>query len=182
LAARDGGVSEPALPGVIVLDPNLAVVSSTAAARAWMDALPAAALFTTWGILPPVVYPVATLSRSRKAVTEAHALERTVDGRWLMIEAEPLESDDDDGSVAVTLRRAMPSETFDLLCRVYALTRRERDIVAALVAGLDTGAITERLFISRHTVQDHLKSIFEKVGVHSRRELLATFNASAAVR
>ncbi|TMK73100.1 MAG: helix-turn-helix transcriptional regulator [Actinobacteria bacterium] len=182
LDARRGDVSEPALPGVIVLDRSLSVVSSTPAARAWIDALPAASLFNAWGILPPVVYPVATLSRSRNASAGAsHALERTVDGRWLMIQAEPLESGDDDGNVAVTLRGAMPSETFDLLCRVYALTRRERDTVAALIAGLDTRAITERLFISRHTVQDHLKSIFEKVGVHSRRELLATFNASATV-
>jgi DNA-binding CsgD family transcriptional regulator len=40
-------------------------------------------------------------------------------------------------------------------------------------------AVTERLFISRHTVQDHLKSVFQKVGIHSRRELLARFNTSA---
>lgn len=50
--------------------------------------------------------------------------------------------------------------------------------VAALVAGLDTRAVTERLFISRHTVQDHLKSVFEKMSIHSRREMLAMFNAS----
>jgi len=50
-------------------------------------------------------------------------------------------------------------------------------VVAALVAGLDTRAVTERLFISRHTVQDHLKSVFQKVGIHSRRELLARFSA-----
>jgi DNA-binding CsgD family transcriptional regulator len=79
--------------------------------------------------------------------------------------------------VAVTLRDATPPETFDHLCRFHGLTRREREVVAAVIGGLDTRAITERLFISRHTVQDHLKSVFEKVGVHSRRELLAAFNA-----
>ena len=95
-----------------------------------------------------------------------------------MIQAAPLEGDDE-GRLAVTLRGAAPRETFDLLCRAYALTRRERDVVAAVLAGLDTRAVTERLFISRHTVQDHLKSVFEKIGIHSRRELLTTFNASA---
>jgi DNA-binding CsgD family transcriptional regulator len=179
LAAHYGDPFEPTLPGVIVLDQKLGVVSWTAAARAWIDALPAAVLLSAWGILPPVVYPVATLSRLPDALAQAHALERTVDGRWLMIQAEPLEGDNEGGKVAVTLRGATPSETFDHLCRAYALTGRERDVVAALMAGLDTGGITERLFLSRHTVQDHLKSIFEKVGVHSRRELLATFNASA---
>jgi DNA-binding CsgD family transcriptional regulator len=52
-------------------------------------------------------------------------------------------------------------------------------VVAAIVDGLDTRAVSNRLFISRHTVQDHLKSVFEKIGIHSRRELLATFSASA---
>jgi DNA-binding CsgD family transcriptional regulator len=177
LGAGDGGVLDPILPGVIVLDQTLGVLSWTAAARAWIDALPAAMLFNAWGILPPVIYPVATLSRSPNARAEAHALERTVDGRWLMIHAEPLEGDDEEGKVAVTLREATPPETFDHLCRFHGLTRREREVVAALIGGLDTRAITQRLFISRHTVQDHLKSVFEKVGVHSRRELLAAFNA-----
>jgi DNA-binding CsgD family transcriptional regulator len=177
LGAGDGGVLDPILPGVIVLDPTLGILSWTAAARAWIDALPAATLFTAWGILPPVIYPVATLSRSPQTRAEAHALERTVEGRWLMIHAEPLEGDDEEGKVAVTLRNATPPETFDQLCRFHGLTRREREVVGALIGGLDTREITERLFISRHTVQDHLKSVFEKVGVHSRRELLAAFNA-----
>jgi len=176
--AKEGDVLEPSPPGVILLSPGLALVSWTAAARSWIDALPAAALFAGWGMLPAVVYPVATLARSEEALSGAHALERGIDGRWVMIEAAPLEGDPD-GKIAVTVRGAAPAETFDVLCRAYALTPRERDVVAALVAGLDTRAVTERLFISSHTVQDHLKSIFEKIGVHSRRELLTTFNASA---
>ena len=98
-----------------------------------------------------------------------------------MIEAAPLEGQGD-MEVAVTLRAATAAETFDLLCRAYALSRREREVVGAVVAGLDTSAVTERLFISRHTVQDHLKSVFGKIGIHSRRELLATFNGSAGSR
>jgi DNA-binding CsgD family transcriptional regulator len=176
--AKESRALEPSPPGVILLDRELGLVSWTAAARSWIDALPAARLFAGWGMLPAVVYPVATLSRSRDALSRAHALERGIDGRWVMIEAAPLEGDPD-GKIAVTVRGAAPTETFDLLCRAYALTQRERDVVAALVAGLDTRAVTERLFISSHTVQDHLKSVFDKIGVHSRRELLTTFNASA---
>lgn len=164
-------------PGVIVLDAALSLVSWTEGARAWIDAFPSARLFARFGMLPSVIYPAATLARSRRSLAEAHALLRTVDGRWVMIEAAPLEGQAN-GEVAVTLRAATATETFDLLCRAYALTRREREVVTALVAGLDTSAVTQRLFISRYTVQDHLKSVFEKTGVHSRRELIATFSAS----
>jgi hypothetical protein len=122
-----------------LLDPDLTLASSTAGARDWMDALPAASLFAAWGMLPAQVYPVAAVSRSRNAVMGAHALERAVDGRWVMIEAAPLDGDGD-GQIAVTLRGAAPTETFDLLCRAYAFTRRERDVAAAVVAGLDTRA------------------------------------------
>jgi DNA-binding NarL/FixJ family response regulator len=135
-------------------------------------------MFALWGILPPAVYPVATLARSPDAAAGAHALERAADGRWAVIEAAPLEGETD-GKVAVTIRGAAPKELFDLLCRAHALTQRERHVVAAVVSGLDTRALTERLVISRHTVQDHLKSIFQKVGIRSRRELLARFNAAA---
>jgi len=176
-AATSKDAHEASPPGVIVLNPDLSTLSRTAGTQAWIDALPAAALFAAWGMLPAVVYPVATRARAGERATEAHALERAVDGRWVMIEAASLEGGSD-GKLAVTIREAAPVETFDLLCRAYALSPREREVVRELVAGLDTRAVTERLFISRHTVQDHLKSIFEKVRVHSRRELLATFNAS----
>jgi DNA-binding CsgD family transcriptional regulator len=175
-AAVPGNTSDQAGPGVIVLNPDLSIVSRTAGARAWIDAMPAAGLFAAWGILQPTVYPVATRAREGGTPAAARALDRAADGRWVVIEAASLEGDSAD-KIAVTLRAATPAETFDLLCRAYALTHRERDVVAALVAGLDTRAVTERLVISRYTVQDHLKSVFQKVGVRSRRELLTRFSA-----
>jgi DNA-binding CsgD family transcriptional regulator len=175
----DGSAFEPSPPGVIVLDRDLRRVSWTAGARAWIDALPSAKLFARFGMLPSVVYPAATLARSRNTAAGAHALLRAVDGRWVMIEAAPLEGHDE-GEIAINLRAASATETFSLLCRTYALSQRERAVVALLVAGLDTRAVTERLFISAHTVQDHLKSVFEKIGIHSRRELLAKLSSADA--
>ena len=163
----------------MVLDRELRLVNWTAGARAWIDTFPSAALFARFGMLPSVVYPAVAVARAPRSAGGAHALLRTVDGRWVMIEAALLEGHGH-GEVAVTLRAAAASETFDLLCRAYALSRREREVVAALVAGLDTHAVTQRLTISRHTVQDHLKSVFDKLGIHSRRELLARFSGSTA--
>jgi site-specific recombinase XerD/DNA-binding CsgD family transcriptional regulator len=70
-----------------------------------------------------------------------------------------------------------PDKAIYRRCHIYGLSPREREVAVAVVAGLDTRAVTERLFISRHTVQDHLKSVFEKMSIHSRREMLAMFNA-----
>jgi DNA-binding CsgD family transcriptional regulator len=173
---RRAETQEPMPPGTLVLDRDLRPVSWTTGARAWVDALPSAHLFASWGMLPSVVYPTAVLARSNQDA--ARALVQAVDGRWVTIEAAALEGERE-GEVAVNLRAATANETFELLCRVYALSQREREIVSLLVAGLDTRAIAERLFISTHTVQDHLKSVFAKVGIHSRRELLATLSLAS---
>jgi DNA-binding CsgD family transcriptional regulator len=56
---------------------------------------------------------------------------------------------------------------------MYGLSAREREIATLIAAGLSTKALANRLYLSPWTVQDHLKSIFEKTGTHSRRELRA---------
>jgi hypothetical protein len=60
---------------------------------------------------------------------------------------------------------------------VAALARSQNDSTGA--HGLDTRAVSARLCISPHTVQDHLKSIFRKTGAQSRRELLARFSGAS---
>jgi DNA-binding CsgD family transcriptional regulator len=162
--------------GVIVLDADLRVRTMTAGARIWIGAFPLAEVFAAWGMLPAVVYPLATRARAGAGVAQAQALDRVCDGRWVKIEAARLE-EREDGEIAVTLREATASEMFQRRCRMFGLSSREREVVAALVAGSDTRAVTERLFVSAHTVQDHLKSVFGKMGIHSRREMLAMFSA-----
>jgi LuxR family maltose regulon positive regulatory protein len=50
------------------------------------------------------------------------------------------------------------------------LTNRERDILELVAQRLQTKEIAEKLFISQHTVNAHLRSIYRKLDAHSRRE------------
>lgn len=53
----------------------------------------------------------------------------------------------------------------------FGLTKREMEILAAIVAGLSNKEIARRFALSEDTVKHHLTNIFDKVGVASRLEL-----------
>jgi DNA-binding NarL/FixJ family response regulator len=59
--------------------------------------------------------------------------------------------------------------------KISSLTEREREIVAvaATHAGANAKAIAEMLFISEHTLRNHLTSIYDKLQVSNRLELFA---------
>ena len=58
-----------------------------------------------------------------------------------------------------------------LPARFGTLRNSERDIAGLVTTGLTNREIGERLFLSRHTVDAHLRQIFRKLGVRSRVEL-----------
>ena len=75
--------------------------------------------------------------------------------------------------VAVIVEPAHPARILPLLMSAYGLTAREKEVTGLVLEGRSTGEIAEALFVSVHTVQQHMKNIFEKAGVHSRRDLVA---------
>lgn len=98
---------------------------------------------------------------------------RLADGSWISVHGTVLRL----GSAAraaVVIGPAHRDRISPLLMMIHGLTAREQDITKLVLQGLSTEQLATRLGISPHTVQQHLKSIFEKVGVRSRRELVAT--------
>ncbi len=53
------------------------------------------------------------------------------------------------------------------------LTPRELEVLRLLPSGLTAEELAQELIISVHTVRSHLKSIYAKMGVHSRHEAVA---------
>jgi DNA-binding CsgD family transcriptional regulator len=76
------------------------------------------------------------------------------------------------GQTAVILEPAKAADLSPLILDLHGLTSRERQITQ-LLRGLATADIAKTLFISRHTLSDHMKAIFDKLEVSSRPELTA---------
>jgi DNA-binding CsgD family transcriptional regulator len=68
---------------------------------------------------------------------------------------------------------AQPGDIAPLTVEAYDLSDRERQVSQLIARGAGTTEIAEELFVSAHTVRDHVKAIFGKVGVSSRGELVA---------
>lgn len=67
-------------------------------------------------------------------------------------------------------KKALPEKLFSYNCA--ALTSREREVLTLICKGMKNKAIADSLFITETTVRHHLTSIFEKLKVNSRLELV----------
>jgi DNA-binding CsgD family transcriptional regulator len=151
-------------PGVVLLDERMELVASTPEADAL---LPLIGHGSTRLPLPVAVYSAAAALATTDQPPSLRV--RAADGGWLSLHASRLGPA---AQIAVVVEPAEPQSTLSLLLAAYGLTTRELDVARHVLRGDSTKTIANVLHISAHTVQDHLKSVFDKIGVRSRRDLV----------
>lgn len=175
-----GGRPGPGVPGVIVLDRKGEVLSYTPAAERLLsevedlrpgwdrDAVPLSITMAA-GALKRALDPVSDADQN--LVPRVRIRGRS--GRWLTLHASLTEpTSGRQSETVVVISPSEPEEVARLNVVSYGLTNREAEIVRLVARGLSTKEISGALFISEHTVNNHLRSIFEKAGVNNRREMV----------
>ena len=164
----------PESPGLVVLTDSWNVESATPGVERWLAALPDGDLQA--GKLPSAVLAVAGQALRTAEhpdqpgeVAVSRVLSRS--GTWVLLHGASLVSGGP-RRVAVIVEPAHPARIAPLLMSAYGLTEREQEVTRLVLQGSSTAEIAQRLVVSAHTVQQHLKSVFDKTGVRSRRDLV----------
>ncbi len=162
----------PSGPGLVMLAADGAVAGLNDAAREWLEDLGGHA---DGSDLPIEISALAVRLRHLPPADPAmpRLKVRTTSGRWAILHASWLTAPAEK-LITVIVQDAAPAEVAPLIMAAYGLTDRERTISALVCQGMSTRQIAGRLHLTADTVQDHLKSVFNRTGVHSRGQLVAT--------
>jgi len=172
-ALRDALVERPAAPdpgarSLVVLDSSYEIVTRSATVGAWCAELAETSARGTG--LPAAAYGVAAAALN-SPTGGSRVCVPTRSGGWAAIEGWRLDTGERP-QVALSMGPASPPDRIAALMEAYALTPRECQVLTEVVSGAPTTEIASRLRLSPFTVQDHLKAVFTKTGVRSRRELV----------
>lgn len=90
--------------------------------------------------------------------------------------------DMDEGIVPILTQPAEdPERAFEeqvaRIAEEHALSPREAEVFRLLARGFNTTSISEQLFISTSTAKTHCFRIYQKLGIHSKQEIIAMLNA-----
>ncbi len=161
-------------PGMVVLGPQDEVELITPPARELLASLhPRDSGYTDETIATPVL-ALASFLRASRDVGQGSANIVTVPGGdgWVTLHAS-LPGPPGDGRVAVVLERATGARSATVRLEAFGATAREREIATLLARGLSRAEMAEALVVSPYTIEDHVKSLYEKLGVSSRQQLVA---------
>ena len=160
---------------MLVLADDLSLVSTSHPAEEWLREI------EDWPKrqeLPQSVYGLARRLQEIETAQEVilpspRVRIRTLSGRWLVAHAMRLSGPESESRIGIILEPAGSAEVVPLALLAYGLTQREAEVAQSVLRGNSTAEIADSLCISALTVQQHLKGIFTKTGVSSRRELSA---------
>ena len=170
-------------PGLLLFDREGGLVSANDEARAWLAELPHDQDLPSDLDVGVPMWMLGTVFRAlavagRRDDGTARSRVRTRRGRWLVCHASCLHDRDGSlGGIAVVIESAKVAEMAPIIVQAYDLTDREQQILRLIARGAGTAEIADELLLSSHTVRDHVKAIFAKVGVSSRGELVAKLYA-----
>ncbi|QEC47765.1 helix-turn-helix transcriptional regulator [Baekduia soli] len=161
-------------PGMVVLGPGDEVELITPPARDLLASLHPREPRCTGETIPTPVLALASFVRSAPDGGQGGGNVVTVPGGdgWVTLHASR-PGPHHDGRVAVVLEPARGARSATVRLEAFGATARERDVATLLARGLSRAEIAEALVLSPHTVEDHVKSLYDKVGVGSRQELVA---------
>jgi DNA-binding CsgD family transcriptional regulator len=165
-------------PGVVELGASGGLIRMSSSAEPLLEELSGGTAGA--GVASASIHAVAGATRAAVATGAAAGIGylpcstvKTPAGTWLVLHGGLLGAPRT-GRVAVFIQRAHPTLVAPLLLKAYGLTPREQEVAQLTLRGATALQAARRLSISPHTVNDHLKSIFEKTGARTRGELSAT--------
>ena len=163
--------------GVIVLGPDLSVVSINAPADGWLDDI-AGEWPSTFDVPVPVIAAAARviapdLDGPVESVVARLPSKR---GGWISVQASRLRGRGRE-EVVVVVQPATTQEVGSLVLAAHGLTPAQQRVAALVLQGRSTAEIVTTLHISTNTLQEHLRAVFDRFGVGSRRELVAALMA-----
>ncbi|GHF55804.1 hypothetical protein GCM10018790_37130 [Kitasatospora xanthocidica] len=166
----------PEVPGVLLLGVGPALLSASGEAREWLARLDPAD-FPPGAQLPFAVSAVAArLARldhePPDRVPPPSVRVRDRFGEWWSVHATRL-TGPPRPQTAVVVEPAPPQQRYSLLLSAYGLSPAQTRVATLVLRGRSTREITDELCISTNTVQEHLTAVFDRLGVRSRRELVA---------
>jgi DNA-binding CsgD family transcriptional regulator len=167
-------------PGTIIVDEELFLVAATQAAWDWIDRL-GLSRPNDAEPLPGFIYAAAirvAVARTPEAEPPPVRVRlQTADGHWVVVRAAALIGAV--GGYVITLEAARSEDLIPLLMRAWSLTAREREVAGLVIDGLSSEDIARALFISVHTVRDHVKAIFAKIGISRRQDLVGALTGGS---
>ncbi|MGE6630569.1 response regulator transcription factor [Bacillus sp. NPDC077027] len=163
--------------GTLLLSKDSTLLYGNESGYLWLETFQAFEQIHDHTVMPrPFRALCAKLLYENKADTASSML-RIPSGQYLSLHAFQLKSPDGaEPTVMIQMRRAETSEILPYAAKTYGLTEREIDVLDCLLKGKSTKEMAETLFISTHTVHDHVKAMLKKTNLHSRRMLVYFFS------